>query len=907
MEEARRRAVEKSGNDAGVNLTVVRGFAQTARAIGGAWCDLDVDNPTRKKAGLPKNLEEIHLALDELPLRPSLRIRTGGGIHAWWRFKEPWILEDDAERAKARRIVEGWQREIARQAGFTIDPTADLARVLRPPGTTNHKYGTLVVVDSSEDFLAFNPSELEELTSGGSFGDGRTNAAGSRAKSKESGDSSEESRLGRIGPYDLDVPAELIPAGSVTIDPATKPPYVKFELAQSMSAEFAATWGRHRPDLEDQSSSTFEMALASQAAHQRWAIQEIVDLLIAFRRDVSKESPKEELYYRLTVGKAIAFCPYELVRRSIKEAKQRKEASLIYAVAALFARLPLDGAEKLCNEAKEALGDELNKRTLQSMIAQARRSAPGRAPDPQDGRVTIDVDNDDAELNRRKALEALRLANEPPALFERSGRLVQVIEDERRRPRIAELTQREMKLHLAKVGRFVGPRGKPVKNKPQDLIDELLAVQDRRSIFPALRAVARLPFFRPDGSIFPEEGRYDVVAHDAVTRTLYVPFPGIIIPSVGAVPTYMDVARARELISEPLADFPFEDESSLANAYAAMLTPATRLALDSVVPLFVADAAQSQSGKGLLAQVICNASTGMDPETESPPPNEQEWKKTISAHIACGAQIVLIDNVVHPIRSSSLESMLTARDWSPRLLGTNTQLLSYQPTTIWFVAGNNLSVTGDLVNRCVWVRLDAKSARPDLRAGFRHGHDQELVRWVNEHLGELTWAILTIPRAWYAAGRPVPKDPMAVEALRFGAFTSWSRPLGGILSYAGIRGFLQNRDRYRRESDPEGESLEAFVAALYAHLGHLDGGFHASRLHELLRRTDEVSDLRATAPLDLLEILDADSTGNRACTRLGLLLRSLRGRRFSNGLRVERGSEDTKTHTVRWRVVREEP
>lgn len=248
LEEAIRRSDEKHGHHNGISLTVVRGFATTARAIGGAWCDLDVDGPGRKKTGLPKSVAAIHRALDLLPLRPTWRIFTGGGIHAWWRFKEPWVLEDDAERARARRLVEGWQREIARQSGFTVDPTADLARVLRPPGTTSHKYGEKVRLDASEA-LEFNPSDFEEW---------QAEEAPARPAAGES------------------------PKHRFVLRPDAEPPLAKVETLRSMDARFARTWARQRPDFPSQSE--YDLALATMASRAGWSPQDTVDLLIAHRR-----------------------------------------------------------------------------------------------------------------------------------------------------------------------------------------------------------------------------------------------------------------------------------------------------------------------------------------------------------------------------------------------------------------------------------------------------------------------------------------------------------------------------------------------------------------------------------------------------------------------------------------------
>jgi hypothetical protein len=54
-------------------------------------------------------------------------------------LREPLVLRDAGVQGQARRIVYGIQRRLAHDAGWKVDNTADLARVLRLPGTTNTK------------------------------------------------------------------------------------------------------------------------------------------------------------------------------------------------------------------------------------------------------------------------------------------------------------------------------------------------------------------------------------------------------------------------------------------------------------------------------------------------------------------------------------------------------------------------------------------------------------------------------------------------------------------------------------------------------------------------------------------------------------------------------------------------
>jgi putative DNA primase/helicase len=149
-----------------------RGKEETACAIAGLWCDVDVQGPTHRQEDLPATTTEavglIHRAIQP---KPSLLVDSGYGAHAYWLFHEPWdfrIGEDDvAERMRARLLCDQLQRAIreeARRAGFAIDATSDLSRVLRIPGSLNTKIpdDPRPVRVIGESGLRYGVEELEE-------------------------------------------------------------------------------------------------------------------------------------------------------------------------------------------------------------------------------------------------------------------------------------------------------------------------------------------------------------------------------------------------------------------------------------------------------------------------------------------------------------------------------------------------------------------------------------------------------------------------------------------------------------------------------------------------------------------------------------------------------------------------
>jgi hypothetical protein len=89
------------------------------------WADLDAkDGHTRES-----RLEQLM----GLPYHPSILVWTGGGWHVYYLLSSP--AESAEEIDRAERVMRRWT------AGLGSDPVHDRSRILRVPGTFNHKYG----------------------------------------------------------------------------------------------------------------------------------------------------------------------------------------------------------------------------------------------------------------------------------------------------------------------------------------------------------------------------------------------------------------------------------------------------------------------------------------------------------------------------------------------------------------------------------------------------------------------------------------------------------------------------------------------------------------------------------------------------------------------------------------------
>ncbi|MEJ7787410.1 MAG: hypothetical protein WKF96_21610 [Solirubrobacteraceae bacterium] len=393
--------------------------------------------------------------------------------------------------------------------------------------------------------------------------------------------------------------------------------------------------------------------------------------------------------------------------------------------------------------------------------------------------------------------------NDPPRTFVRSGQLTRVVTDEDGRPGLQtvsdDATMRTVLLSHVRLMRLVKRDGEFVHESiwmPRELVQTVRTL-GRYGELPAIEAIAEAPTMRRDGTIL------DTPGYDAASRLIYHPADGLDVPAVADDPTAEQLAAAVNLLrSDLLGEFPFATAADEANALALLLTPIIRPSLRTV-PLALVTAPRAGTGKGLLASVAARVATGRAPGVFPAPTADEEWGKAILSMLAGGTTFILIDEAKE-LRSPPLAAALTADVYEGRRLGHTEQIRVPQRAT-WVAAGNNVELGGDLPRRVYAIRLDPKVSRPWTRNGWRH---PDLEGWAADNRGRLLHALLTIARAWHAAGRPKGKVPT------LGGFSDWANTVGGMLHHAGVHGFLANLADLYDQADDEANEWEGFLTAL---------------------------------------------------------------------------------------------
>jgi hypothetical protein len=116
----------------------------SAYVLPGLYFDLDLASGAHAASTLPTTDDEALRFLEALPSTPSLILHTGGGLHAYWLFASPIWLQMESDRLAMTQLLKQFAHTLCQAGkahGWTLDALRDLARVLRPPGTVNHKYG----------------------------------------------------------------------------------------------------------------------------------------------------------------------------------------------------------------------------------------------------------------------------------------------------------------------------------------------------------------------------------------------------------------------------------------------------------------------------------------------------------------------------------------------------------------------------------------------------------------------------------------------------------------------------------------------------------------------------------------------------------------------------------------------
>ena len=265
-----------------------------AAAIPGVWSDIDVFHPSEKVHKdkiLPGTVEQAQEVMAKLPHSPTLIVDSGHGLQYWWLLEEPWVFRDQGEWEQARRMTQWWHRitkELFHAMGWNTDSVFDLSRIMRLPGTFNNKIPeerkevTVIKADGPR----YSLNQFAELV----------------PENFEASAPAPEDRRGRRGRTSYNTASTT--SSGLILDPNAEPGAVRLNALVKVDKKFHQSWDRNRPDLKDQSASSYNMSLADIAVRAGWPDQEVVNLMICWRRRHGEDLKLRENYYARTIAKA---------------------------------------------------------------------------------------------------------------------------------------------------------------------------------------------------------------------------------------------------------------------------------------------------------------------------------------------------------------------------------------------------------------------------------------------------------------------------------------------------------------------------------------------------------------------------------------------------------------------------
>jgi hypothetical protein len=473
------------------------------------------------------------------------------------------------------------------------------------------------------------------------------------------------------------------------------------------------------------------------------------------------------------------------------------------------------------------------------------------------------------------AWRAVHQANDDsPTVFRRSMSLVRLIA-EGESMRIEDMNEASVFGWLGRVANWIRQSRETFQyTLPSHEVARDMIVYPAKEL-PMLHGVVNIPVYDNEGRLVATPG-YNADAH-----LWYHPPFGFQMPAIPDRPSDSDVAVAKSLFfDELLVDFPFDEAASRAHMLGAILLPFARRLIVGPTPLHLIQAPQGGSGKGLLVNIIAIVATGHTAIGSSLPENEDEVRKKLTAELASGKPLLVIDNVdkKRQLYSPSLLAASTMWPlWTDRLLG-QTKMISVPNDAVWLLNGNNPQLSDEIARRCVSIRIVPNTPQPWLRTDFRHPN---LVRWTLDNRAQLVHAALILVQNWIAHGRPRGTQTM-------GSFESWSEVVGGILSAAGVEGILGNARKLYETTDSETTMWFDFVEAWWeAHKGD------PVRVHELA----EICLQR-----ELMARVLGEGSERSQAIRLGKALLGARDRVFG-AFRIEQAGKDRESKRPMYRLL----
>jgi hypothetical protein len=321
-----------------------------------------------------------------------------------------------------------------------------------------------------------------------------------------------------------------------------------------------------------------------------------------------------------------------------------------------------------------------------------------------------------------------------------------------------------------------------------------------------LKGIVNHPYITSAGEIVTAEG------YDAKTGIYFDPL-GVEFPTLPEI----TCDNARETAITALArietlfhTFPFVDEASRSVALSQLMTGISRRSMNAA-PVHVGDAAVRGSGKSKITRICSIVAIGKPAPALNQGYSHEEFEKRLASMLMAGHAIIHIDNCSSIVEGDLLNSIATEEAVALRILGLS-RMVEVTTGSLVCPNGNNITIKGDAIRRCVKYRLDPGVERPETLQ-----FDYDPVQDALANRAEIVVAILTILKARHVA-------KIAAPAV-WQSFEDWSNTVRSALIWLGRADPCDTVEELASD-DPELAEIRAVYSEWWAHVGEWLPGVH---------------------------------------------------------------------------------
>jgi len=217
---------------------------------------------------------------------------------------------------------------------------------------------------------------------------------------------------------------------------------------------------------------------------------------------------------------------------------------------------------------------------------------------------------------------------------------------------------------------------------------------------------------------------------------------------------------------------------------------------------FIYNANSQRSGKTLLAKLAIMSVCGVF-KAQPWKKNEEDLNKVLDSEMLAGSMYICFDNVRGFLGSQTLEGLMTAPQWTGRVLG-KTQMFTAENRMNLYITGNDCIVSPDMSHRCLICDLYVEQG--DVQERQVENLIDEVWLMDRENRRNILSAFWGLVRSWHDAGRPTASSFGYKPRL---GFERWGEIIGGIVGHAGFGNPLE-----RVQLDSAGDSEDRNIRKL---------------------------------------------------------------------------------------------